>query len=275
MSELRTYTYGTSGPAVIVLHGGPGAVGSAAPVARGLAEWFRVLEPWQRGSGDEPLTVARHVEDLHELLESRGDRPQPALVGLSWGAMLALAYAAAHPESAGPIVLVGCGTFDLVARACLRETLEERTDDALRRRLEGLSREFRDPGEQMRRMHELSERLYSYQPIVSDPEEPHAAFDFRAHTETWNDMVRLQREGVYPAAFSAVTSPVIMLHGAYDPHPGQLIRASLEPHIAQLEYREWECCGHSPWAEKLVRDEFFTVLREWLLTRLADDAIEK
>ena len=36
-----------SGRPLLVLHGGPGAVGDPAPVARGLADRFRVLEPWQ------------------------------------------------------------------------------------------------------------------------------------------------------------------------------------------------------------------------------------
>ena len=59
--------YGDSGPLVILLHGGPGASGHMAPVARVLADSCRVLEPFQRPSGGEPLSVARHVEDLREL----------------------------------------------------------------------------------------------------------------------------------------------------------------------------------------------------------------
>ena len=77
-------------------------------------------------------------------------------------------------------------------------------------------------------------------------------------------MLRLQGEGLYPAAFRSIRSPVLMLHGAADPHPGALIRASLAPHLPQLEYREWERCGHYPWLERAVREEFFSVLREWL-----------
>jgi pimeloyl-ACP methyl ester carboxylesterase len=51
-----------------------------------------------------------------------------------------------------------------------------------------------------------------------------------------------------------------------------MIRASLEPHIPQLEYHEWERCGHFPWLEKAVRDEFFTVLRAWLARAVAGPA---
>ena len=109
-TPITVHEHGSSGPTVIVLHGGPGAPGSAAPLARALAGAFRVLEPWQRPSGKTPLTVARHVADLHQIVTSRCSDMPSALVGESWGAMLALAYAAEHPESAGPIALVGCGT---------------------------------------------------------------------------------------------------------------------------------------------------------------------
>ena len=45
---MRIREYGSSGPLLIVLHGGPGAQGSMEPVARGLADRFHVLEPFQR-----------------------------------------------------------------------------------------------------------------------------------------------------------------------------------------------------------------------------------
>ena len=270
VGALRIRTYGTSGPVVVVLHGGPADVGGAAPLARGLADDFRVLEPWQRGSGDKPLTVARHIADLHELVEARCYDTRPALVGTSWGAMLALAYAAAHPDRAGPLVLVGCGTFDAVARARMQATLEERTSNALRHRLARLLEECADPSAQLRRRHELTRALYAYTPTAVDQEKAAGEpFDTRAHTETWEDMVQLQEAGVYPAAFAAVTSPVLMLHGTYDPHPGQMIRASLVPYLPQLEYREWERCGHCPWEEQFVQAEFFAVLRQWLAQHLA------
>jgi pimeloyl-ACP methyl ester carboxylesterase len=87
-------------------------------------------------------------------------------------------------------------------------------------------------------------------------------------------MVRLQQEGVYPAAFAAIDVPVIMLHGAADPHPGRMIRAGLEPHLPQLEYREWERCGHYPWLERHVGVEFFAALRGWLSRIFAGDRPE-
>src|SRR5215831_2195490 len=124
-------TYGSTGPPVIVLHGGPGAAGHMAPVARGLADLYRVIEPFQRASGSERLTVARHVADLLEVIAVCAQGCRPALLGASWGAMLALAYAAAHADSTGPLILVGCGTFDPDTRAVMENTIAQRMNDEI------------------------------------------------------------------------------------------------------------------------------------------------
>ncbi len=259
---MRTNSHGSSGPWVVVLHGGPGTPGQMAPVARRLAAACRVLEPHQRGSGGEALTVARHVADLDALVEKHCRGQKPALVGSSWGAMLALAYAAAHPDHAGPLVLIGCGTFDLLSRARMREIIEERMDDVLRERLERLPEEIPDPDRRFEAMGDLILPLYAYDADASELEGERC--DWRAHQETWNDMLRRQEAGDYPAAFAAIESPVLMLHGAFDPHPGRMIQASLEPYLAELEYKEWERCGHYPWAERAVREDFYSVLSSWL-----------
>jgi len=272
---MRVRTYGAVGPRVIVVHGGPAAVGSVAAVARGLTDRFRAIEPFQRRSvaGGPPLTVAQHVADLQEVVESCGDGVRPALVGHSWGAMLVLAWAAAHPDEAGPLVLVGCGTFDPAARARLREIVAERTTADVKRQLDRLAEEIADPGARTAAMGRIMERLYAFDPVEGDDPAADAGtapderepFDAAGHEQTWQDMLRLQGEGVYPAAFAAIRSPVLMLHGSHDPHPGPMIRDGLRPLIPQLEYHELARCGHHPWQERAAREEFFAVLREWLL----------
>jgi pimeloyl-ACP methyl ester carboxylesterase len=182
--------------------------------------------------------------------------------------MLALAYGAAHPGSAGPLVLVGCGSFDSASRARLQETLNERIDDQLKDRLMRLPQDFPDPSDRFAQMCRLTKPLYLYDPVTSGEEEPTEPFDVRAHEETWEDMLRLQEEGVYPAAFAAIESPVLMLHGAFDPHPGRMIRASLAPYLSQLEYREEDRWGHYPLLEKGLHDAFFGILSEWLSAHL-------
>ena len=155
--------YGSGGARVIVLHGGPGAAGYLERVARELGSTFRVLEPLQRGSGGEALSVARHVADLGEVVEAFcGDEPF-ALVGHSWGAMLALAYAAAHPRRAAALVLVNSGTFDPAARAAFRANLDARMDDGLRQRIAQLPQEIPDRDLRLKTQLELLLPLYSHE----------------------------------------------------------------------------------------------------------------
>ena len=262
---MKLRTYGDAGPIVIVLHGGPAAAGEAAPIARGLSDQFRTFEPFQTGSGDAPLTISRHVEDLHELIQSIRSVRRPAIVGESWGAMLALAYASVYPEAMAALVLIGCGTFDKSARARMTETIEARKTGQLQAKFESLKDAYPNETERLLAEHKLTELIYEFDPMEeSGPAEPTGPFDLRAHTETWNDMLRLQENGTYPGAFSSIRSPALMIHGEYDPHPGRIIYEGLRPYVAQLEYYELRNCGHSPWKEKQAKDEFFSLLLTWL-----------
>lgn len=243
IGPLLAREHGESGAMVLVLHGGPAAAGSAGPLAEGLGARFRVVEPWQRGSGGPPLTVARHVEDLRDLMEALSLSQAPMLVGASWGAMLGLAFAAAHPGWVKALALVGCGTFDKAARASLLSTLQDRAGDP---------------------------HPYDFCPLTPPEEVPGDDFDVRAFTETWEDMLLLQQAGVYPAAFRAIRSPVLMLHGDHDPHPGKQILAGLKPYLPNLQYMQLERCGHSPWNEKHARAPFFSHLEGWLAAHAAD-----
>jgi pimeloyl-ACP methyl ester carboxylesterase len=67
---------------------------------------------------------------------------------------------------------------------------------------------------------------------------------------------------VGPAA--TIDAPALMLHGDDDPHPGQMIHASLKTWMPRLEYVSWPRCGHSPWRERGVREDFYRMLKAWL-----------
>lgn len=152
----------------------------------------------------------------------------------------------------------------------MKATIDARTDINLRSRLRGLSTEFTDPTDRFMQTFKLARHLYDFDPIDPYPDQnEHGPFDLAAHEETWNDMLGLQADGAIPGAFEIIESPVLMLHGQYDPHPGKMIRDSLLPFLPQLEYHEFENCGHSPWIEKSVREVFFSVICEWLKKQTA------
>jgi pimeloyl-ACP methyl ester carboxylesterase len=262
---IEVRAHGVAGPFVGVLHGGPGAPGSVSGLVRVLAQSFRVLEPWQRGSGGERLTVARHVADLAEVAPERA----VVWVGHSWGAMLALSFAARYPERTRGVVLVGCGTYDVASRAIYQQRMrairERRGDlarvDALLAQLNASE----DADERTRIRLELA--FNSAEVMTVDAVEApdlSGGVDVLSNRETWEDAMRLQREGIEPALFSAITAPVLMLHGDDDPHPGDETYQTLKRCIPQLEYRAFPRCGHEPWRERYAREPFLGALQGWL-----------
>lgn len=263
--EVRRYP-GRDGP-VVVLHGGPGAPGSAAGLAAALAPEFEAWEPLQRRGGEVELTVDRHVADL------RAVAPDAAtIVGHSWGAMLGLSYAARHPTAVRALALVGCGTYDERSRAEYERRFEARLDDegrARRSELATLTARARTDAERDRVLALRGDLAAEVQSVDLLPESESAALpaDAAGHEETWRDVLRRQAAGLEPRSFDAISARVLMLHGDEDPHPGPMIRDALLPHITGLEYVEIARCGHEPWRERHAREPFLDALRSWLAAR--------
>ena len=260
--QVREYT-GRDGP-VVVLHGGPAAPGSVAGLAAPLAPEFAVWEPFQRRHGEVELTVARHVTDLHDVADVAD-----TIVGHSWGAMLALSYAARYHGDVKSLALVGCGTYDAASRAEYERRINANLGtEGLRRKntLRAAIERARDTPERDRlfaQLGALNLEAQSFDPLPDDDPES-LVVDTIGHGETWEDVLRRQAEGIEPQSFDTIEARVLMLHGDADPHPGMMIRDSLVPYIPQLEYVEFARCGHEPWRERHAREPFFAALRSWL-----------
>jgi proline iminopeptidase len=114
--DIGYETFGSLGPAlpVIAVNGGPG-LSHAYMLVNDL--WTKIAEHRlvvfydQRGTGASkrlqpgaPQTMAAQIADLDAVRAKLG-LDKPALVGDSYGGMLAMAYAAAHPEHVGKLIL--------------------------------------------------------------------------------------------------------------------------------------------------------------------------
>jgi pimeloyl-ACP methyl ester carboxylesterase len=190
-----------SAPSVAVLHGGPGARGSVASLARQLSDRFNVLEPLQRRSGAMPLTVAQHVDDLARVLPGR-----MPIIGWSWGAMLALSFSVEHPHLVQSLVLIGCGTYDPSARATLASAMSHRLGTDGHRRMADLRAAFEATSDPVTRDDLLAQRGALSEQAQSvaliEPNRSDLAADAQGHEEAWNDALRRQDDGIEPRAFS-------------------------------------------------------------------------
>ena len=114
--QLHYRTAG-SGTPVILLSGGPGfTVDYMIPVAEFLPASYQRVFYEQRGTGrsrmatmtPQNMTLQQVVADL-EALRIHLKQERLFLVGHSWGGMLAMAYAAAHPTRVDRMILIGPG----------------------------------------------------------------------------------------------------------------------------------------------------------------------
>ena len=242
----------------VLVHGGPGAPGSLAPVARVLARHQGVLEPWQTAR-----TVAGQVEELSRQVERWATTPV-ALVGHSWGAWLSVLLAADHPELVQRLVLIGAGPFRARDAHEVGERRTRRLTGDEREEVQELERRLVDPNQHatastLRRLERLTERTDSYRLVPHRSSAP--APDVRTFREVWADAARIRQSGALLRSLHRVQAPVLVLHGADDPHPVEGVVVPLRRAGVHVRVVVLDRCGHYPWWERYARDAFFGRLR--------------
>jgi hypothetical protein len=131
---LHVREYGDSGPHIIVLHGGPGASWHMAPPAR---EWAIVLIAGSNRSGEAVANRDSRSQGTWRTCMRSSTSTQNVAVLPSWalsGARCLRSRTLLAPGAAESLILVGCGAFDLAARAKLRTDIAERMNDEFRAR---------------------------------------------------------------------------------------------------------------------------------------------
>jgi proline iminopeptidase len=252
---------------VVVLHGGP-SLGHAslapdlAPLARGRV----VIHYDQRGIGrstaltdPKTLSVERHVEDL-EALRAHFGLQHLNLLGHSWGGMLAVRYAAAHPERVARILLLepmapARDPFMAIAGTRAREIFSTRLDEGERARFDSLAAiaDVGDAGAHCRALFSLLTPIYFEDPRATS----RSRADFCAgtaetlHARSQVDdaiFASLGAWDVRPAA-GKVASPVLVLRGAASAIPRAAMEAWLEA-LPNARLITIERAGHYPHVDR-------------------------
>jgi pimeloyl-ACP methyl ester carboxylesterase len=108
-----TYREWGDGPPLVLVPGLAGGFELLGPLARSLARHYRVISYQLRGE-DDPFALRRRfgladlVNDLAEFLEWHF-LERPALLGVSFGGVLALEFAARYPSRLRAVALQGVG----------------------------------------------------------------------------------------------------------------------------------------------------------------------
>jgi pimeloyl-ACP methyl ester carboxylesterase len=258
MKNLRTY--GTKPFDVAVIHGGPGAPGEMAPVARELSNIKGVLEPLQTA-----ITLEGQVQELEVVLKENGDLPL-ALIGFSWGAMLSFIFAAHYPSFVKKLILVGSGAYEEKYAANIMKTRLSHLDEEEREDVLFLMETLNDPAIEdedkdavMARFGRLMSKADSYDPLPHDDEILEYQYDI--HRRIWEEVGELRRSGKLLELGQRIQCLVVSIHGDYDTHLPEGVREPLSVTIKDFKFVLLEKCGHKPWIERNARDEFYKILR--------------
>lgn len=257
MNSLRQY--GNAPFSVAVIHGGPGAPGYMAPVARELSIDMGVLEPLQTAA-----SVEGQIEELHALLEQHGD-PPITLIGSSWGAMLGYLVAARYPALVKKLIMVGSGVFEARFAARITETRLGRLSDEERREAQSLMETLASPSnhgssEAFERLGELFESADAYDPLHLKSELLECQQNI--YQRVWGEVEQLRSSGELLSLGRQIRCPVLAIHGDYDPHPADGVREPLSRVLADFRFVLLDRCGHQPWIEQHARDNFYRILRQ-------------
>lgn len=116
---IHTEVFGAKNlPVLIVIHGGPGADSRYLLALSALSDRYRVVFYDQLGSGlsqrvpSTHITLASFIADLDGVISHFSPHASVSILGHSWGAMLATAYAGQHPEKVNRLVLAEPGFLD-------------------------------------------------------------------------------------------------------------------------------------------------------------------
>ena len=253
--ELFVKEMGT-GPPVVVLHGGPGAHHDyLIPGFDLLAEDFRLYFYDQRGGGRsrvrqlKTITWRQHVADL-EALRAGWGLERLAVLGYSWGGLLALLHATEHPDRVSCMVLVdpaaGWGDYQARFKAEFDARMTSEAVTQMWRELDTSGLRRRDPEAYRKRRFELSVAGY-----FRDPSEAADLTPFRVQGQvqaaTWASL-----EGYGDELRNKVASleqPTLILHGRHDPMPLDWAR-ELEQTLASARLVVLENSGHVPYVEE-------------------------
>jgi pimeloyl-ACP methyl ester carboxylesterase len=251
--------YGSSPYNLVLVHGGPGAAGYLAPVAKRLSSCTGIIEAFQTEDHIDGL-----IHELYDLLKRYSHHPV-LLFGHSWGAWLSLMFAARYPGMVRKLILAASAPLEEKYVPQIMETRMDRLGPEEKKKLSEFVEllESVESGERdllFGKISRILEKADTYE--AREPEESRVRLDYSQYLLVWREAENLRRSGELPRIAARVRCPVLVIHGDYDPHPADGVRLPLEKAVGDLNFTLLEKCGHEPWKEMHASERFYEMMEE-------------
>jgi len=249
-------------PVALLLHGGPGGTDYLFKFfARPLRDLgWRAVGIVQRGSpgspSDGPFTIDAMVEDIERVRRALGpDAEQIALVGHSWGGLLACCYAARYPERLKRLCILCPVGPDEKWRDPFNQEIKRRLSPEDFAETERLLEQANQESDSDRRAQLLVKRaslqMMTYYGLRHRDGKPGLAhLEIRVREAITEDMTRLYATPGWSDPLRHLECPCSILYGMEDTVPNfvaeQYRQLLPDPLVIGLEH-----CGHFPWMEEV------------------------
>ena len=256
-----------TGPPIIVVHGGPDFDHQyLLPEMDTLADAFHLVYYDQRGRGRsfagqrlDDVNIASEIEDLDSVRERFGF-DQVAVLGHSWGGLLAATYAIRRPDRVSHLILMNCAPLSHAAAMAFRGHLnsirsrEQLERMAALRSSRGYARGDIDTDLAYYRIHFASavsdpawlDRLLPRLRSAFTAESVLAAraIEARLYADTWDD----EQYDLLPQ-LHALRARTLVIHGDRDLIPIEIAR-EIAGAIPSSQLVVLEDCGHFAYFEQ-------------------------
>lgn len=245
-----------AGPPLVFCHGGPGLWDYFDTVAWMFGDRMRTVRWDQRGCGRSgrggPYTVDRFVADLDAVRDHCGAE-RISLLGHSWGAMLALRYALAHPDRVSRLVYVsGTGVDpEHTWRPAFHRALEHGIGAGAARWAE-LGSRVRTPDED--REHTILQWSADFVDPATARQHAHRlatpwlGINYECSRQLNAEVEQHRSDHDLPASCRTLAVPTLIVDGDRDIRPRWSVD-SLERALPNVRRIALTGAGHLPWAE--------------------------
>jgi len=247
--------YGSPPHRVVLVHGGPAAIGYLAPLAENLSGSAGVIEAFQTKS-----TIKELLVELHDIISRQAEIPV-TLIGHSWGAWLSILYASHHRKNVKKLILVGSPPLNENLAGNIMGTSLKRLDAKTSSHLFKLMADIDTLPENQRdaAFLEIASILRKADAFELEEDKPsQTSFSFERYNAVWNEAKQLRSSGDLLRHASRISCPTIAFHGVHDPHPAEGV--DLSKNIKGFRFILLERCGHEPWSERHVKTRFIELL---------------
>lgn len=266
--------YGQGKISVVMVHGGPSLYGYMSSLGGLLENDFQVIDYAQRGTFENPsdleqITIENHVDDIKYVVQS-SETERTVLLGHSWGAALALLFAAKYPGLVDKVIVLGLSPLDRKIADLFGSALSRRLSAEKREQAENLDQLFQKSQSAEERKELKQKRLEIMTPLYNfTPNSTEALSEANWNFETFKVSIdalwKLIDKGTIENTLAAISDPVEAFHGEYDPIPCEATLEFLKENVQQCAVHSFAQAGHFIWVEPAAKDAFLQKLKASIL----------